>query len=475
MLLTLKRGIGALFAVLLAFAFAMSATPGFAAGDSESDGPEMELGNIDFSQSISLTVHKFAAPSFDDPGMPGDGGEIADTPDRALSGVEFKVAQVTDIDLTDSTQWAQVADLEVGADGTVAGHELGEWMVKETDLGVATFADLPAGVYVVMEGADNGGNNITRTAQPFIVTLPFPNADKWVYDVHAYPKNSVTEITKTVSDEVAVGGEDGEIVNWLIEVKVPDETQALTSFVVSDTFDDRLAYAADAGVTVAGDFVSPDDYTVEVTGQRVDVVFTEAGLAKLDAMKGQMVSVTFPTRVLDPGADGIIPNTATVYVDDPDQTNGHDSDTPTTSWGTVIVHKFEQGTDKVLEGAEFGIYLTEADAQAGENAVATIVTDASGMASKILHEGTYFIKEIKAPAGFVLADEVHSFTINTKAENGDVVIEATVDIPNVKSDVPDLPITGAAGRIILTVGGAALLLLAAGTGLIAYKRNRASD
>ncbi|MDO5724257.1 MAG: SpaH/EbpB family LPXTG-anchored major pilin [Flaviflexus sp.] len=466
MVVNFQRGIGVVFAVLVAFVCVLGGGLAQAAPDVAG---EPEVGNIDPDVPRSLTIHKFAGPSFDDPGVAGDGSEIGDTPDRALSGVEFKIARVSDIDLTDSTQWAQVADLQVGADGSVDGHVLGQWVVKETVDGVAAFADVQMGVYVVMEGADNGGNSITRRAEPFIVTVPFPHEQGWLYDVHAYPKNSVTEISKSVADDAVVGGDGGDLVVWTVDVMVPDESEALESFIVSDTFDDRLAYAADPGAQVVGDFTS-DDYTVEVDGQTVDVVLTDSGLAKLDQIKGQVVQVSFPTRVVDPGADGIIPNTATVYVDDPGKTFGHESDTPETYWGKVTVHKFEQGANKVLEGAEFGVFLTEADAQVGENAVVTLVSDGEGMASQILAEGTYYLKETKAPAGFVLADEVHEFTINTKAENGDVVIEAVMDIPNVKSDVPGLPITGAAGRVILTVGGAALLLLAVGTALVTYRR-----
>lgn len=478
MVLSLKKGVGALFAILLAFAFMMGAASSALAGPTVEPGEPAEgaeLGNIDFEAPRSLTIHKFANPTFDDPGVPGDGNEITNTPaDRALSGVEFKIAKITDIDLTDSTQWAQIADLAPAADGTVAGHTLGAWTSQETVDGVTTFANIEAGVYVVMEGADNGDNNITRATAPFIVTVPFPNEDKWVYDVHAYPKNSVTEVTKTVEDEVNVGGADGEVVTWVVDVKVPNEAEPLNSFVVSDTFDPRLSYASDVAASVVGDFATPADYTIEVSGQTVKVVFTTDGLLKLDGMKGETVSVRFPTRVISPGSDGIIPNTATVYVNDPDESNGHDSNPTDTPWGEVAIFKMDSDpeTGKVLANAEFSIYLSAEDAAAGTNAIATIVTDDEGFASQVLAEGTYYIKETKAPAGYVLSDEVHEVVINTKAENGPVTVSVDLDIPNVKSDVPDLPITGAAGRVILTVGGGALLLLAVGTGLLAYKRRR---
>ena len=69
---------------------------------------------------------------------------------------------------------------------------------------VATFNNsdtLPIGLYLVTETALPA--EATNPAAPFLVTLPFPTgpgsapANQSIYDVHAYPKNAVTDLTKT--------------------------------------------------------------------------------------------------------------------------------------------------------------------------------------------------------------------------------------------------------------------------------------
>lgn len=65
-----------------------------------------------------------------------------------------------------------------------------------------------------------------------------------------------------------------------------------------------------------------------------------------------------------------------------------------------------------LAGAVYGIYRTTADANADTNRVGTITTDAAGNGtSGSLNYGTYYVKEITAPKGFVLDGAVYTATV----------------------------------------------------------------
>ncbi len=65
-----------------------------------------------------------------------------------------------------------------------------------------------------------------------------------------------------------------------------------------------------------------------------------------------------------------------------------------------------------FEGAEFTVYKTQADAEQGTNAFATVVTDENGVASiSEIDLGTYFVRETKAPYGFELSDEIKEMKI----------------------------------------------------------------
>lgn len=83
--------------------------------------------------------------------------------------------------------------------------------------------------------------------------------------------------------------------------------------------------------------------------------------------------------------------------------------------GSIKIHKYSANPEITdgnscysLKGAEFGVFKTNADAQAGQNAVATIVTDADGNGSVgNLAYGTYYVKETKASPGYRINNNVY--------------------------------------------------------------------
>lgn len=69
-----------------------------------------------------------------------------------------------------------------------------------------------------------------------------------------------------------------------------------------------------------------------------------------------------------------------------------------------------------LKGAEYGVYKSESDAKADKNKVKTLTTEESGWSNTVeLDEGTYYLKETKAPKGYALNSEVKS--VSVKANN----------------------------------------------------------
>ena len=82
----------------------------------------------------------------------------------------------------------------------------------------------------------------------------------------------------------------------------------------------------------------------------------------------------------------------------------------------------------------------------------------------------YVLVETKAPAGFVLPAGDDAVTA-VKVQSGAGVSDNVV-IENTKQAVPGLPLTGANGMLILTASGAALLMIAVGSVLVARYRER---
>lgn len=511
MTLEIKRRASMVLASIVAVVFAMTALLAGSA-QAEEEGPTaVELGNIKVDQDSTITVHKHAEPSS---GPAGNGTVLDPEPSTAkLSGVEFILQKITCVKVTESTDWPIIAGLKVDATGTVKKPDGTECTVdtaettQQTVDGVTTF-DVRPGVFLVTEGEDKGNekpgdNNITAKAAPFIVTVPFPsktaadpNKREWNYNVHVYPKNSVTGITKDVDDSGALVA--GDPVDWTVEAtvpafppcepedpedpqSVPENCKELESFVIRDTFDSRLKYGS-ASVTglefAAEDELVADDYSVVSTTlpdgkTQVDVVFTNTGIAKLQNNGAKKVQVVFKTSVKEDAdiGNGDIPNTATVYVNDPGYEHGVDSEDKHTYWGELKITKTDKDNTKKLSGAEFKVYTENPDENSAATSVATLVTDENGVASVILKKGTYYVKETKAPAGYVLDTEVKTVTIDPTASPA--TVKVGLPIKNVKSDVPDLPLTGASGQLLMMVGGGAVILLAAGTGLVAIKRRRA--
>lgn len=481
---TITRRFVALIAAAVVTAFALVGMAGSLTGASAAATPVSA--NPDLSRNGSITVHKYQMPQWDSTNYPNDGEEIQTPPPGAvaLDGVHFTAKKV-DIDLTKSENWDKVAGLKFENDTVKSGTEtftVGTATdVKTANGGEATFASLAAGVYLIEEGADDGDNKITRKVSPFFVTIPMPNADKsyWMYDIDVYPKNSVTSVDKTVEDNDATKA--GDPVKWTVTVDVPTlpEGETQSRLEIKDAFDKRLEY--ESVEVKIGDTVLAEttDYTVDkVTADEQDTVTVKLADAKLATLNGgETVTAVFTTKVKDEtfilGGDdynGLIPNTAEVFVNNPgEDTATTKTPTPTTPWGEIFLHKLDKDNGGFLTGAEFTVYASEADAKAGSNPIVTKTTNEDGDIVFTLKQGTYFVKETKAPAGYILSEDVHQVVIDSSTtETASIELE----VENTKQNVPDLPITGASGRVLLMVGGSALLLLAVGTGFVSLRRRR---
>lgn len=98
--------------------------------------------------------------------------------------------------------------------------------------------------------------------------------------------------------------------------------------------------------------------------------------------------------------------------------------------GSIKIHKYSASPEITdgnacysLKGAQFGIFKTNADAQVGQNAVATIVTDENGNGSVgNLPYGTYYVKETKASPGYRINNNVYR-------EKVDSDIPVTFNVP----------------------------------------------
>lgn len=457
-------------------------------------------GNIDPNQPVSLTIHKFALG----PGngaVAGTGQEIPGFSGTPLSGAEFTVTRVADVDLTTPQGWAQVPNITPAA---AAARLTGTPVVGETDnTGVVRFDaedGLQIGLYLVTETVLP--DEATNPVAPFLVTLPFPTgpggapANEWIYDVHTYPKNAVTELTKTRVPAPAnsVEARNPDLIRWAIASSIPTLAagDSVASFSLQDALPAELEHVLSppAGVAptsvvvtnfagVAQNLTAGTDYDIVTAGSTSTLTFTSAGLVRLTALQGGTVTFNVLTRAIAIPADGTIENTATASIN-----GATESVTGTTPIGQLTVFAFEAtpGTPArtPLAGAIYQVFLNEQDASRGENPISIDgitqwTTGANGYVEiPIITPGNYWVREITPPAGFQLPSPDRVLTQVTAGETSTVPpVRNYVEFQHNQVPAFALPLTGGDGGLWFGVGGAALVAIALGAAVIVARRRTA--
>ena len=522
--LTTRQGLG--IAAAMTLAAGVLVAPTGAAAPADPNGS-----TIDPGAATTLTVHK--CEQTDTNGVKeGTGNEEPQAECKPVSGVEFTITKLN-VDLTTYKGWKQLADakgdvLKAGAlkTGTVQKITTGG-----DGLAAFTDAQTDVGAYLVSE---------TRTpdkvipAEDFVVTLPMTNPQdttKWNYNVHVYPKNTVSGVDKRVTDKPAPGS--GHDLTYTITTSIPKVDYPggarINRYEVVDQLDKRIKKDARAPVVkIVGQkevtLENATDYTV-ITADGTDhnwatIQLTEEGRRKAaearyngnGETKVQVtLTATFDANVNLEGdlsnTAGLIPNDSPNFTWDPSRPGTKVPGIPTTpalsKYGKVVVTK--TGTDDLADktkynGAQFQVYectktgsgATLKDSNpatqtvdpltiggentfttAGQGTVAISSLRANdyvdGVKKDALTDDDYYcLVETKAPEGYTLQADPIPFRVLASDAEGKVPTAVTVtDVP--KNAGFRLPLTGANGVIFLTIAGA---LLVAGGAAIAYANKR---
>lgn len=138
------------------------------------------------------------------------------------------------------------------------------------------------------------------------------------------------------------------------------------------------------------------------------------------------------------------------------------------------IKKIDGQSNKALKGATLGLYegtTLLAKGTSASDGFVKFYKDENDTKEYKVAPGTYSIKEISAPKGYVLSKDVVNFTIkDTDIDNGG---EFTV-AANFKNYPAVAPMTGGEGTMIFTIVGASLILLAGALAVVILKkRNKA--
>jgi fimbrial isopeptide formation D2 family protein/LPXTG-motif cell wall-anchored protein len=389
--------------------------------------------------------------------------------------------------------------------------------------GVASFTNLPTGVYLVVEDISSSQGNITNanTDKPvsvssrvanFLVAVPMANpaGTDWLTDVHVYPKDEELTIEKTVTTNPSI--EVGSSITYKIRVSIPAAIKAGDTFTITDSLDEALTLTlSSTTVTASALTVAPagsntliavTDYNAAHTlvpasggGGLLTFTLTNAGIAKATGHEfvEVLLTVKVNSKVLDyADDDNVIGNEATItftntegdsFTASTDEGGGGGSDTHIAS---IQVTKVDQNGDELL-GAKFKI------ATSPENAVALrflrrdssgvlldygavgystatdveVTTDADGLAYFTGLQDfngsvarVYYIVETEAPAGYNLLTAPVTASFGAAYYDG-VDDHYILELPAIRnSEGFTLPSTGGTGTIVFTVAGIVLLGLA---------------
>ncbi|MDR6939696.1 SpaH/EbpB family LPXTG-anchored major pilin [Arcanobacterium hippocoleae] len=476
-----KKGI-ALLAVMLMGLVLIGLTPFARAAE----------GNIDTNRQGSITIHKYENPGT---GIPGDGKKQDNINGMIpLADVVFEYAKVNEVNLKEPSGWEEVKELQVSADGQITRRGVSRSYSTEqarrmeaTDYNGKAKADqLDLGVYLVKEVS--APENVTTKSAPFLVTIPFPSKDAgWLYDIHVYPKNTVLtdsdKPVKTVANADAVHF-PGDTIIWQISQPIPalgvDET--LKSFKITDQLPKDVNPVAKSDIVVQvkddqGFTKSGFDPKVEVTNQRkVTVTFENGDLAKLKS--GWKVNV-FISAVVSLGIDGSLENQSTTNINGVDFKSSSAPDSPgdenptETVFGTLNITKINND-HQALGDARFQISpAKDGKCEAKPTSFRELTTsNQDGTASLRVAAGDYCVKETKAPLGYEIDPFYKSGIVVTVSDHTGTALE----VINLRANdgeggmLPNLPLTGAAGVVILTVLGGMILAAGAGFVIIAMRR-----
>ena len=342
---------------------------------------------------------------------------------RGLEGAVYEITAAEDIYTLDGTLRAskgEVVDtVTTGADGTAVSKELylGRYEVKEitAPFGMVLNEETHA-VELVYAGQNVA---VTETSTSFY---------------NERQRVEIDLIKRLMTDEAYGIGKNGEIFDVTFGLYAEKELTAADGTVIpADGLIEMIALDGNGSGKVKTDLPIGSYYVKELAtnsayilnGQKYPVVFEYAGQ-----------------------------KTAAVHI----TANGGESIENDIIYGSVSGKKSDEDGN-TLGGAVIGIFKTGTEKFTTENAIQTTVTAADGSFSfEKVPYGTWVIREIESPTGFVLSEEEIAVTIGAVDEVVEIelvnyFIKGNIKLTKVDKDYPDNKLTGAEFEVYSDTNG----------------------
>ena len=289
-------------------------------------------------------------------------------------------------------------------------------------------------------------------------------------------KKSPTSVDKIVADDdhvVAIG----DIVTYTIEAYVPFIDAANTdnrTFTITDKITGADYYLAGPNsvnnVTMVGKNGQVGTIAVNEDGKGFTIDLSELVADTSNPNAGKKITVTYTAKV----KELTVENTAGSHT--ADATYGGNNVPVKLFTGEITLLKYGDSDEaNVLKDAEFEVSKDEAAtplkfklqengnyryAPDAEDASTVVKTNAEGkIVVEGLNVGTYHFKETKAPEGYSINTDGKDITLTQTGVATDIV-KASGKLNDTKLNA--LPSTGGIGTTIFTIGGCAIMIVAAG-------------
>ena len=347
-------------------------------------------------------------------------------PVYAVRGLEVAVYEITaaeDIYTLDGTLRAskgEVVDtVTTGADGTVVSKELylGKYEVKEitAPFGMVLNEETHA-VELVYAGQNIA---VTETATSFY---------------NERQRVEIDLIKRLMTDEAYGIGKNGEIYDVAFGLYAEKELTAADGTVIpADGLIEIISLDENGSGKVKADLPIGSYYVKELATNSAYI------------LNGQKYPVAFEYAGQE---------TATVHI----TANGGEAIENDIIYSSVSGKKSDEDGN-ALGGAVIGIFKTGIEKFTTENAIQTTVTAADGSFSfEKVPYGTWVIREIESPTGFVLSEEEITVTIGAVDEVVEIelvnyFIKGNIELTKVDKDYPDNKLTGAEFEVYTDTNG----------------------
>ena len=338
--------------------------------------------------------------------------------------------------------------------------------------GTANFDTLEAGVYLVI--AETQADGSMTTYNPMLaVTYKYENNIMVGGEANVVAKSAHIQVEKTADTDdtyVAVGMDASFTINTTFPSfhNASGENTSGT-YKITDTPTGLSIKADTIKVSVGGvELEEGCTASVNTTTGIMTIEFNADYIGTSNAHAGAEVKITYDATVTE--ATGI-KNTANAYVNE--TTVGDDEEKVYT--GTIEMTKTNEDGSAGLSGAEFIVYTernsvkqyavitdgvvtgwTEREAEASH---ITTGTDGKVSVSGLDADEIYKFKEVVAPDGYSINTTDSTATWNEVTGTEPTDREGTASMTDTR--LSSLPSTGGIGTTIFTIGGCAIMIIAA--------------